>query len=79
MHEITRPPAVPTIVRCSPGHHDVPAHQAQQIASPDQVLTGPGRGPAWACHEHIRSEGLVPLTTYVGRRDSAPMPARRPA
>lgn len=51
----------PTIVRCQPGDHDVPARDAQEIGSPDTVLTGPGRGPRYACREHVRSEGLVPV------------------
>lgn len=83
MQETTRPPAgygpVPTLVRCEPGGHDVPARDAQEIGSPDSVLTGPGRGPRYACRAHVLSEGLVPLATYVGRRDGAPTPARRPA
>lgn len=77
MQHTTRPP---TTVRCEPGSHDVPAREALEICAADTVLTGPGRGPRYACHDHIRSGGLVPVTTtYVGRRDGAPMPARRPA
>jgi hypothetical protein len=76
MQHVTRPP---TTVRCEPGAHDVPAREAQEICPADTAMTGPGREPRYACHDHIRSGGLVPVTTHVGRRDGTPMPARRPA
>lgn len=62
---------------CTPGRHDVPDREAQIIGGTE---TGSGPvTPKYACHEHVRTEGIVP-PMFTGHRDRAPTPpAGRPS
>jgi hypothetical protein len=61
---------------CSPGEHNVRDDDAQAIGATNPI-SGPGV-TKWACLDHIRALGLVPVAAHAGRRDAPPIapPAR---
>jgi hypothetical protein len=55
---------------CDPGRHYVLDGDAQVLRV---EATGPTTGRrVYACHQHVRDEGLLPAAAFIGHRDLPP-------